>query len=197
MSDEEDVNEDDVDAEGVDGEDGDGEEQPKKSGRKKLLLFIVLPLVLVGIVAGVLLSGVLGGGDEEEVPDEIAESEDGEALAPAEEEEPEAPDIPRETVFYDLPEMLVNLNTSGRQASFLKIQVSLELGTPEAVPEVEKVLPRIIDNFQVYLRELRPDELSGTKGVFRLKEELLVRVNAAVQPVRVYDILFKEILVQG
>ena len=58
-------------------------------------------------------------------------------------------------------------------------------------------MPRIVDNFQVYLRELRPDELSGTKGIFRLKEELLVRVNNAVQPARVYDILFKEILVQG
>ena len=54
-----------------------------------------------------------------------------------------------------------------------------------------------MDNFQVYLRELRPEELSGTKGIFRLKEELLVRVNNAVHPARVYDILFKEILVQG
>ena len=130
-----------------------------------------------------MLSGVLGG-DEEET---AAAEEGGEG-------EPEAP---REVVFYDLPEMLVNLNSGGRQSSFLKIQVSLELGDPDAIPEIEAVLPRIVDNFQVYLRELRPEELGGTKGVVRLKEELLVRVNAAVDPVKVYDILFKEILVQS
>ena len=100
-------------------------------------------------------------------------------------------------VFYDLPEMLVNLNSAGRESSFLKIQVSLELDSAEAIPEVEAMLPRIVDNFQVYLFELRPEELSGTKGVVRLKEELLVRVNGAVDPIKVYDILFKEILVQG
>jgi flagellar FliL protein len=106
-------------------------------------------------------------------------------------------DAERDVVFYDLPELLVNLNSTSRQSSYLKIQVSLELGSQESVAQVDAVLPRIVDNFQVYLRELRPDELSGTKGVYRLKEELLVRVNTAVNPTRVYDILFKEILVQG
>ena len=52
-------------------------------------------------------------------------------------------------------------------------------------------------NFQVYLRELRvEDELSGSAGVYRLKEELLARVNAAVEPINVTDVLFKEMLVQ-
>jgi len=142
--------------------------------------------LLIGlIVGGLFATGILGGGEEE-----MAEADMGEAAASEDEE-------PHDSVFYDLPEMLVNLNSGGHQASFLKIQVSLELDNAEAVPQVEAVLPRIVDNFQVYLRELRPEELSGTKGVVRLKEELLVRVNGAIEPVRVYDILFKEILVQG
>ena len=177
-----------ADAEGSE-EEGEGKKKKKFSG-KKLVLFVVLPLLLLGGGgAGVMFSGLLDGDEEAE-----ATGEDGEDaaddMAAGEEESHNA-------IFYDLPEMLVNLNTAGRQASFLKIQVSLELGDPDAVPLVEAVLPRIVDNFQVYLRELRPDELSGTKGIFRLKEELLVRVNNAVQPARVYDILFKEILVQG
>jgi flagellar FliL protein len=177
-----------ADAEGSE-EEGEGKKKKKFSG-KKLVLFVALPLLLLGGGgAGVMFSGLLDGDEETE-----AAGEDGEAteedVAVGEEESHNA-------IFYDLPEMLVNLNTAGRQASFLKIQVSLELGSPDAVPLVEAVLPRIVDNFQVYLRELRPDELSGTKGIFRLKEELLVRVNNAVQPARVYDILFKEILVQG
>ncbi|MDP6515735.1 MAG: flagellar basal body-associated FliL family protein, partial [Alphaproteobacteria bacterium] len=180
------------DAEDTEGEDEDGGQSPgKKFGGKKLILIAgVGVLLLAGAGAGVFFSGILGGDDEEEIAAESGDVEGEEAVSAAADES-------REAVFYDLPEMLVNLNTGGRQASFLKIQVSLELGNPDAVPQVEAVLPRIVDNFQVYLRELRPEELSGTKGVFRLKEELLVRVNMAVQPLRVYDILFKEILVQG
>jgi flagellar FliL protein len=163
-------------------EDGEAGGKKKLSG-KKIVLFGVLPLLLIGGGgAGVMFSGILGGEDEEMVEEEVVE---------------EGSEEPLNSVFYDLPEMLVNLNSDGRQSSFLKIQVSLELDSAEAVPAIEAVLPRIVDNFQVYLRELRPDELSGTKGVVRLKEELLVRVNGAVEPTKVYDILFKEILVQG
>ncbi|MFP6759590.1 MAG: flagellar basal body-associated FliL family protein [Alphaproteobacteria bacterium] len=162
---------------------GLGEPKKKKLSGKKIVLFGVLPLLLlVGGGAGVFFSGLLGGDEEETAEAEMEEVEE---------------EIPREVVFYDLPEMLVNLNSAGRESSFLKIQVSLELDSADAIPEVEAMLPRIIDNFQVYLRELRPEELSGTKGVVRLKEELLVRVNGAVDPIKVYDILFKEILVQG
>jgi flagellar protein FliL len=58
------------------------------------------------------------------------------------------------------------------------------------------VLPRIIDNFQVYLRELRVEDLKGSGGMYRLREELLLRVNAAVAPAKINDVLFKEMLVQ-
>ncbi len=177
------------DAEAEGSEDEGGGKKKKKFSGKKLVLFVALPLLLLGGGGGVMFSGLLDGDEEAE-----ATGEDGEA---AEEDVVAGEEEPHNAIFYDLPEMLVNLNTAGRQASFLKIQVSLELGDPDAVPLVEAVLPRIVDNFQVYLRELRPEELSGTKGIFRLKEELLVRVNNAVQPARVYDILFKEILVQG
>jgi flagellar FliL protein len=99
-------------------------------------------------------------------------------------------------VFFDLPEMLVNLSTSGSRASFLKITVSLEIAKQEDIPHIREVLPRIMDNFQVYLRELRLDDLRGSAGMYRLREELLARVNAAVAPVKVRDVLFKEMLVQ-
>ncbi|MCW5750079.1 MAG: flagellar basal body-associated FliL family protein [Alphaproteobacteria bacterium] len=146
---------------------------------KVLVLFIVLPLLLVGGLgaagAGYFL-GWFGSGDEA-----------AEAAKPV---------APRAVVFHDLPEMLVNLQSTGRQASYLKIRVSLELDDAEAVKRVDQVMPRVLDNFQVYLRELRPDELHGSAGVQRLKEELLIRVNAAVAPARVNDVLFKEMLLQ-
>ena len=99
-------------------------------------------------------------------------------------------------VFYDLPELLVNLNTGGRKPTFLKIRVALELQKPEDIPRVEEMMPRIIDNFQVYLRELRIEDLKGSAGMYRLREELLMRVAAAAAPAQVNDVLFKEMLIQ-
>ena len=100
------------------------------------------------------------------------------------------------SVFYDLPEMLVNLNAGGRKVSYLKIVVSLELNDGPDLDRVNEVLPRIIDNFQVYLRELRVEDLTGSAGLQRLREELLLRVNAAAHPAVVKNVLFKEMLVQ-
>lgn len=150
---------------------------------KKLILFIVLPLILLGGGAGGayltgLLDPLLG----------IAQPAEEDGHAPAAAEGP--------SVYFELPEMLVNLNSTGKKTSYLKILVSLELENAEAVHDIEAVLPRIIDSFQVYLRELRMDDLRGSAGLYRLREELLLRVNAAVDPVKVKDVLFKEMLVQ-
>jgi flagellar FliL protein len=175
----------------------DGGAPPKKS-RRRLLLFIAAPILLIVIVAAALfmtgmLDSLLGGkpkGDAAPAAEAPAAAEKG--------GKPGAPGQPGGTVFYDMPEILVNLSTQGqvRKQNFLKIRVSFELGSPLDVPKVEAVMPRIIDNFQVYLRELRVDDLQGSAGMLRLREELLARVNAAIKPAKVNDVLFKEILVQ-
>ena len=153
----------------------------KKWSGKRLVLFIGLPVFLlvcagVGTMMSGLLDPLLGIGKSDPVPEQKAEK--------------------KAVVFYDLPELLVNLNTTGSRATFLKITVSLELEKTEDTARIKEVMPRILDNFQVYLRELRLDDLRGSAGMYRLREELLARVNAAVSPVKVRDILFKEMLVQ-
>lgn len=175
MSDEADAVEEEIDL-------GDDFEEPrKKLSGKKIVMFFVLPIFLLGgAVAGVSLSGMLDG-DVREMA--VAEHEDG-------------PTAPLKTVFYDLPELLVNLNSTGRRPNFLKMRVSLELSSELDMARVRDFSPRIIDNFQVYLRELRAEDLRGSAGLYRLREELLARVNAAVRPTRVKDVLFRDMLVQ-
>ena len=161
----------------------DGVEAPprrKFSGKKIVIIVGALVVLLGGGGAGAYFMGLFGGSHENEQH----------ADAHAEEE------APKDLVFYDLPEILVNLNTAGRKSSYLKIKVALEINDPKAVPLLDARIPRIIDNFQVYLRELRIDDLQGSEGMFRVKEELLSRVNTAVKPVKVADVLFKEMLVQ-
>lgn len=148
---------------------------------KKLVLFIILPLLL--------LLGGLGGAYFAGLLDPLL----GRSAAPVEEEH--APVAPQ-TVFFDLPQMLVNLNTGGKKNNYLKIAISLELSSQEDSVALQSLLPRVVDNFQVYLRELRVEDLRGSAGVQRLREELLLRVNNAVHPVVVRDVLFKEMLVQ-
>lgn len=168
----------------------------KKFSGKKLVLFVVLPLVLlIGAGAGVYFSGLLDSFLGKEKP-----AEEGEHAAAAEGEhgaEAGKGDAAHAApIFYDLPDMLVNLNTGNKRPAFLKIKISIQLSKPEDVGAVEHVLPRIIDNFQVYLRELRLEDLRGSAGMYRLRQELLLRITAAAFPVKVKDVLFKEMLVQ-
>ena len=99
-------------------------------------------------------------------------------------------------MFFDLPEMLVNLNSSGRRTNFLKINISLELEEESDIKNLELLMPRIVDGFQIYLRELRVDDLRGSAGMYRLREDLLRRINEVAKPIRINDILFKEMLIQ-
>jgi len=99
--------------------------------------------------------------------------------------------------FFDLPEVLVNLANAGAdRTQYLKIKVVLELPDPKLTAEITPVMPRVMDAFQTYLRELRPTDLDGSAGLYRLKEELTRRVNAAIAPNRINAVLFKEIVVQ-
>jgi flagellar FliL protein len=100
-------------------------------------------------------------------------------------------------VFLDLPDTLVNLsNAGGERPQYLKVKVVLEMADQQMVQQVQPVLPRVMDAFQTYLRELRPTDLDGSAGLYRLKEELTRRVNASIAPNRINAVLFKEIVVQ-
>lgn len=178
------MSDDDVDDDGegdVDDLEEGGEGGGKKVSGKKIALFAGLPLLLIiGGVAGAFFTGLLDPFFEGGL-----ESEDG-TPSP----------LAGTVLFYDLPEMLVNLNTGGKQTNYLKIKVSLEVENEAMLLQLESLLPRVVDNFQVYLRELRVEDLNGSAGLYRLKEELLVRVNTAIKPHKVNDVLFKEMLVQ-
>ena len=104
---------------------------------------------------------------------------------------------PKPPAFVEVPDMLVNLvGTPGERVQYLKVKVVLELKEEKQIEEIKPTMPRVTDIFQTYLRELRPSDLSGSAGLFRLKEELTRRVNVAVAPIKVSAVLFKEIVVQ-
>lgn len=154
-------------------------EAAAKKKKKKMMIVAgaaVGALLLVGGGVGVLM---MGGSEDEAAAEAV--SEKASIGKPA---------------YYTLGDMIVNLSGEGKRPNYLKVKVTLELANEKDAPLMDMIKPRIIDNFQVYLRELRIEDLRGSAGMYRLREELLMRVTEAAQPVRVRDVLFQEMLVQ-
>jgi flagellar protein FliL len=152
----------------------------KPAGGKKKLILIAVPVLLIGAVAGLWFSGVLPG-----LLGMRHDEKSSQAAA--------KPEVP---VFVDLPDMIANLAGPSAKPSYVKLQARLELSKQEDADKVKQSMPRLQDMFQTYLREMRPDELRGSAGTYRLREELLGRANVALAPVRVTDVLFTQLLIQ-
>jgi flagellar FliL protein len=104
---------------------------------------------------------------------------------------------PKPPVYVEVPDLMVNLiGTPGERVQYLKVKLVLEVKEEKQAEAVKPSLPRVADIFQTYLRELRPSDLNGSAGLFRLREELTKRVNLAVAPSEISAVLFKEIVVQ-
>jgi flagellar FliL protein len=161
---------------------GDGEEESAEGDGAPAKRKLPLKLIVIAAVAVLLLGGagaagyfLFGGSHETKA-----------AVAQA-----------KPPTFLDVPEVLVNLATTGAERTqYLKVKVVLELPDAALQPQVQSSMPRVMDAFQTYLRELRPTDLDGSAGLYRLKEELTRRVNVAISPNHVNAVLFKEIVVQ-
>ena len=155
---------------------------PKKKLLSKKMLMIAVPALLL----------VLGGGGAGAYFFLLKGHDDGKKVAKAE----EVPLTPPEVAFQEVPDILVNIQSSDGTPAYLKLSLSLELDDEEHKAAIQPLMPRITDQFQAYLHELRLDDLKGSAGVLRLKEELLRRVNVAAAPYHVRDVLLKEMIVQ-
>lgn len=165
-----------ADNEQADGGAAEAAEAPASKGKLKLIIAAVGFLAIVGGGAGWFFF-MRGHGHADE-----AHAEAPKAKPP---------------VFVEVPDMLVNLvGAPGERVQYLKVKVVLEIKEEKQVEAIKPTMPRVTDIFQTYLRELRPADLNGSAGLFRLKEELTRRVNAVVSPNQVNAVLFKEIVVQ-
>jgi flagellar protein FliL len=159
-------------AEAIEGEEGAA--APSTSKRKLIIIASAAMVLLLGGVGGYLLFF-----------NKKSETKVEEAA------------VAKPTVFMDVPEVMVNMAAGpGERTQYLKVKVVLEVPDAALTPQIETTMPRVMDAFQTYLRELRPTDLDGSAGLYRLKEELTRRVNAAIAPSRINAVLFKEIVVQ-
>ena len=159
------------------GEAEEAEGEGSKAKRK-------LPLKLIAIAGAGLL--VIGGGG-------IA----GYLFFHGKTEEKAAAPVVKPVAFLDLPDVMVNLSgAAGERSQYLKLKVTLELPDQTLGAQIQPVMPRVMDAFQTYLRELRPADLDGSGGLYRMRDELTRRINTMIAPHRINAVLFKEVVVQ-
>ena len=158
-----------------------GNPAAKPGGKRKLMLIAGGVLLLAG-GGGAWFAGLLPhGGRHGDAHKEEAHAAAKALAAP---------------VFLDLPDIVANLNAGPKRAAYIKLKAKLELARPEDQAVVQAAMPRVLDLFQTYLREMRPDELRDTAGTYRLREELVARSSIAAHPAHVLNVLFTELLVQ-
>ena len=161
------------DAEGTDGEEQAELKKPKLRLSHKKLAMLAVPLLIL-----------LGAGGYFAI-DFLPSFSSG----PSE-------NAPQPKVYYNLPEMVVNLSSKDKRAQYLKLKVSLEASDQMVLDALNPIMPRVLDMFQLYLRELRSNDLEGSAGIYRLKEELLRRINLEIHPHQISRVLFNEIIIQ-
>ena len=176
---------------------GEGEAPKKKLSLKVL------------IIAGAAAVLVLGGGGGAAVfllkpkPDTAAA---GKAHKPKKGKEakggkdakgggPQVTEGPDGVLFYTLPDIVVNMQTADGRPTFLKLKLTLEMPDQDAIDALDPNMPRLQDMFQTFLRELRPEDLSGSQGSYQLRMELLRRVNLVIAPSKANAVLIEEMLI--
>ena len=157
-------------------------------------------LILIGAAAGVLLLGggggaamMLSGGSAK--AGTAAEGGHGEEASAASDSGGHGGEVAKEA-FVDVPAMVVNLRSPDGASRFLKLHFMIvpgAKGTPEGIKEK---LPLILDSYQPFLRELRPEDLAGSAAVFRIKEEMLIRATDVAGTGVIKDILIQDLVQQ-
>jgi flagellar FliL protein len=152
----------------------------KNDGRRRLILLVAAPVAAVAVIVPALwFTGILSR--------LFGHAPVGQTAGES---------VPKVPIYVDLPEMVANLNSNPHRPSYVKLVARLEVTRQEDVERVKQVMPRLQDLFQTYMREMRPEELRGSAGTYRLREELIGRANLAAAPARISDVLFIQMLIQ-
>jgi flagellar FliL protein len=171
-----------------------------EGGKKK-------PPLMILIAAGVGALVVLGGGGTAAMlmmapkhdaapahklpPKPKGDKKDGKADPTA----AQVQDGPDGVVFYTLPDIVVNMQTPDGKPTFLKLKLAFELPDHDTADTLDADMPRLQDVFQTFLRELRPEDLSGSEGTLQLRAELQRRVDLVIAPSKVNGVLIEEMLI--
>ena len=169
-----------ISLDGVSDDEGDEDVAPKKKGRRKLILFALIGLLVLGGAGGgafVFLSG-----NDTEV---------------AVEDEPPVIEKPPELAYIDLEPIFIQVKTDNGVLQNLVVELALEveLGNADAT-RVEYEMPRL---YEAYLRSLTdrplPGADSGDIEPTYIKNRIRAENLRLLGPGVVYDVVLKNMWV--
>lgn len=166
---------DDIDAE-------EAEDEKNKLDRKKILMFLLPALIAIGLV----VSFYSVFSKKNNSPANLSY-----AVVERPENNEDGTKQNKITILYDIPEINVRITDEVGTPQDISLKINLELNNIEDVKIIEGLMPKIIDAVIAHTIELTPDEISGSNGLYWLKEELLYRINLIVYPVVVTNLNFK------
>ncbi|MEM7519476.1 MAG: flagellar basal body-associated FliL family protein [Pseudomonadota bacterium] len=150
------------------------QEAPAKKSKLPLIIGLVLALVGGGGGFYATFSGLILGSDPNEKAEKTAKG-----------------DLPTFDVAYvEVDPLVVSLQSSAT-ARHLKFRAQLEVETA-AKEKVEKLLPRVTDVLNSYLRALEPSDLENPASLTRLRAQMLRRVQVVTGGNMVNDLLIME-----
>lgn len=156
---------------------------PDKGMKKKILMYLIPAIILIGIVVGVIVVFFMKVKNSDDASYSVITQKDSSGAN-------------KTTVFYTLPEFSVKLRTSGDVFETVRIKLNLELNSVEDISTVDSMMPRLNDIIVAHLVELTPEEVSGVEGFYALKTELLNRINLMISPVQVSNLNIKDLNIQ-
>lgn len=162
-----------------DSDDDVGENPYNRKDKKKILLFLVPSLIVIGIIVGLYFILSPKKNEQANLNYSVVEKKEN--------------DITSVTIFYDLPEVAVRLQGPDSQNDMVKVKINIELSKMEDIKTIESLMPRITDAVIAHTMELAKEEISGSEGLYWLKEELLYRMNLITSPVQISNLNFKNI----
>jgi len=207
------------DAELPEGGEGAEGEAPKKKGPPILIIAIVGGVLLLGgggaaayflflkpkpaAEAGAHGEEAKGGHGEEKKKDDghgkKKEEKGGHGGGGGEAVDPKTQPVissgPDGVTYFTLPDTLANIQTTTGKATYLKLKLTFEVSDTETVDLLQESLPRIDDVLQGFLRELRPEDVTGSQGNYQLRLEILRRVNLIIAPHKINAVLIEEMLI--
>ncbi len=183
------------DAENSEAEGAEGEGGKKKLPLKMIIIASAAAVMLIGGgVGGFLIFGphAPATAQAHKLPVKPkTDSKDGKPDPNA----PQVQDGPDGVVFYTEPDIVVNMQTPDGRPTFLKLKLTFELPDHTTADVLDAEGPRLNDVFQTFLRELRPEDLSGSEGTLMLRAELARRVDLVIAPSKVNGVLIEEMLI--
>lgn len=148
-------------------------ESPKKGSKLPLILGVVLALVGGGGGYFAVSSGMLGKSESQ-----------------AKTKEEHTPDPLPDVSFVAVEPMVISLVTD-ELSEHLRFRAQLEVES-KYQSDVEKILPRVVDVLNGYLRALEPRDLRDPMALTRLRAQMLRRVQIVAGAGRVRDLLIME-----